>query len=87
MKMKLRVALRQKGNFYNAYAAASDTMEGAFLLGSIAMGSVQKHPAIKIAFIALMKQVMAAGIKETTGVEPEGWITHTAPESERGGSA
>jgi hypothetical protein len=87
MKVKLRIALRQEGKFYNAYAASGDTMQGAFLLGSIAMGAVQKHPVIKEAFIDLMKQVVATGIKETTGEVLEEWFTRPAPESERGGSA
>jgi hypothetical protein len=87
MKKMIRLALRREGDFWNAYVASDDTMKGAFLIGSIAMGSVLKNPAIKEAFMELMRQVMAAGVEEATGKPPEAWFTRPAPESERGGSA
>jgi hypothetical protein len=87
MKMKIRLALREEGNSWNAYMALTDTMEGAKLIGSIAAGAIHKDPEIKNDFMDLMKRVLALAIKETTGEAPDFWRTGPAPESERGGNA
>jgi hypothetical protein len=83
--MKLRLALREEGSFWNAYIARADTMEGAKLIGSILMGPVRRNPDVKADFMALMKTVLADGIKEFTGEEPTKWDERAAPESERSG--
>ena len=87
MKMKIRLALREEGNSWNAYMALADTMDGAKPIGSIAIGAIRKDPEIKNDFMELMKRVLALAIKETTGEAPDTWYTNLAPESERGGNA
>lgn len=71
--MKIRLALREEGSFWNAYLALADTMEGAKLVGSIMMGAVRKHPEIKAAFQACMQQVLANAIEDVTGNAPDKW--------------
>jgi hypothetical protein len=81
-----RLAMRHEGNFWNAYYALPGTMEGAILLGSIAMKFVQDAER-KAAFMHLMREAVSDILEEQTGVrptwpEPEG---QTAPEHERSG--
>jgi len=86
-KMKVRLALREEGNFWNAYMAQMGTMDNAKLIGSIVLGAAMKDPKIKQDFMNLMMRVMGLAIKEVSGSEPEKWETTTAPESERSGNA
>jgi hypothetical protein len=44
-------------------------------------------PALKDRFLKLMKDVMAHGIKDVLGREPDSYDVHDAPESERSGNA
>ncbi len=83
--MKVRIALREEGTFWNAYLALSDSMDGAKLIGSIMMGAVRKDADIKAAFQLLMKQVLANAVEEVTGSPPDKWEIMPAPESERAG--
>jgi hypothetical protein len=86
-KMKIRLALRQEGHFYNAYLALYDTMDGAKLLGSVIMGAAHKDPQVRADFQTLMQRVLEGAIKDVTGKPPEEWFTQPAPESERSGNA
>jgi len=83
--MKVRLALRQEGAFWNAYLALADTMEGAKLIGSIMIGAVQKDPKVKKDFMKVMQRVLANAIKDTTGVKPKEWEINPGPEKERSG--
>jgi len=83
--MKIRLALREEGNFWNAYLALADTMEGAKLIGTIKIGAVAQDPKIKKDFMKLMQRVLANAIKDTTGMKPTDWETGPAPERERSG--
>jgi hypothetical protein len=85
--IKLRLALRHEGDFWNAYMAEPDTMEGAKLIGCILIGAVRKDEELKNVFMAMMQQVMGQAIKDLTGEEPKGWDIDAAPESERSGHA
>lgn len=85
--MKLRLALREEGGFWNAYLARIDTMVDARLIGSIAIGAVNKNPEVKEVFQALMQKVMADGIEELTGSPPDAWDVRPASEPDRGGHA
>lgn len=85
MRMKIRLALREEGTVWNAYLAHADTMEGAKLIGSIAIGAVRTNPKIKDAFMAVMQQVLADAIETVTGEPPEEWDIQSAPEAERAG--
>lgn len=85
---KLRLALRVEGEFWNAYVATADTMEGAFLLGSIRMGAVSADLMLKEAFMSLMQIAMASAIKGATGGKVGHWNDPiAAPQHERAGRA
>ena len=82
-----RLALRHEGNFWNAYYAMPGTMDGAVLLGSIAMRFVSdKHR--KDAFMAMMRDAVSDILEAQTGARPT-WPEgpQLAPESERSGHA
>ncbi len=83
--MKIRLALREEGSFWNAYLAQSDSMDGAKLIGSIMIGAAKKNPEVKAAFQALMQQVLADAVEQVTGEPPEKWDIGPAPEAERAG--
>jgi hypothetical protein len=82
-----RLAMRREGAFWNAYYAMPDTMEGAILLGTIAMEFVEGHQDRKDIFMSLMKEAVTDIIEDKTGTRPE-WPEppHRAPEHERSGS-
>jgi hypothetical protein len=82
-----RLALRGEGPDWNAYYAMPHTMEGALPLGSIKMAIVTANPTLKQAFMALMRDVDAAMIKDGTGISPTWGNPETAPERERSGNA
>lgn len=83
-----RLAMRHEGASWNAYYALTDTMEGAILLGSIAMRFIVNHPERKAAFMDFMRDAVADLIEETTGQRPT-WPDgpEAAPERERAGHA
>jgi len=83
--MQVRLAFRREGNFWNAYLALPDTMDDAKLVGSIAMGAVEKKPDLKRAFMDCMKMMLADAIVDVIGKPPEKWEESPAPESERPG--
>ena len=85
MKMKVRLALREEGSFWNAYLALPNTMDGAKLIGSIMIGAARKNPEIKEGFRLLMQQVLADAIENVTGEQPDTWDITPAPEAERSG--
>lgn len=86
LPVKLRLALRREGDFWNAYVALENTMEDAILIGSIAMG-VATVPRFKRAFMALMKDAMAHHIKGIAGKVDHWNDPVTAPEHEKAGRA
>ena len=81
-----RLAMRHEGKFWNAYYAMPNTMDGALLLGSIAMRFVVGNEARKMAFIEMMREAVADIIQEKTGHRPT-WPDglQVAPEHERAG--
>lgn len=83
--MKVRLALREEGPFWNAYMALPDTMKDAKLIGSIAMGAVRANPEIKDGFMKVMQQVLAHAIESVTGESPGEWDVGPAPEADRAG--
>ena len=83
-----RLALRIEGEWWNAYIAKSDTMEGAILVGSIRSRLVEESKDCKTGFIALMQVALTLAMQEATGLQmlwPE--PPHRAPEHERSGTA
>ena len=82
-----RLAMRAEGDTWRAYYALTDTMDGALVLGAVAMRLVAE-PKRRDQFIAFMRDVVADIIEESTGTRPQ-WPEppQTAPEHERSGSA
>lgn len=80
-----RLAMRHEGAMWNAYYAMPGTMDGAILLGSIAMRFVQDE-ARKNAFMDMMRDAVSDLIEEQTGQRPV-WPrgAEPAPEHERAG--
>ncbi len=80
-----RLALRVKGDSWNAYWAQPSTMEGALLLASISIKLVQNEDR-KNAFITLMRECVADMLEEVTGHRPSypNGI-QDAPETEQSG--
>lgn len=83
-----RLAFRVEGDFWVAYHAKIGTMEDAVVLGSIRMQFVQDE-CTKQMFMAMMRDAVAAILKEITGTEaswpePNG---RPAPQHERAGRA
>jgi hypothetical protein len=80
-----RLALRVEGDWWEAYYALPNTMEGAIPLGRIRM-SIVRDRGHKEAFQALMWAAVADILEEKTGQRPEAH-EQPAPESERAGWA
>jgi len=66
----IRLAFRVEGEMWNAYAAPRDSMEGAFLLGSIHARAVENEQR-KNSFMALMVDALGDAVRSVTG-EPDG---------------
>jgi hypothetical protein len=84
-----RLAFRHEGEFWNAYWSPSQSsMDGAIHLGSLRM-NIARVPALKEAFMSLMRGAFEEGVKDSIGAEVvTTWgKPHPAPESERGGNA
>lgn len=78
-----RLAMRHEGKWWNAYYAMPNTMEGAILLGSIAMLFVEREER-RVAFLNFMREVVADILEEKLGARPD-MHEQPAPESERSG--
>ena len=82
-----RLALRQEGEFWNAYWAPQSTMAGAILLGAIRLSLVPPGSETHRGFRALMQSAFDAIVEEKTGQTPTWSEPQIAPEAERSGSA
>lgn len=74
--------MRVQGDWWVAYYAMPETMEGALELGRIKMPIVAHSPERKQAFIALIQNWVAESVPEFQIADAK-----TAPEHERAGSA
>ena len=81
-----RLALRQEGDWWEAYYALPDSMADAIPLGRIRM-AIAAIPERKAGFMALMREVVADLIEEKTGMRPTWKEPYAAPEHERAGQA
>ncbi len=84
---QIRLAIRQEGKFVNAYMAQADSMAGAFLVGSMAVGLLNMRPELFDQFKALMTAAMAALVEAGAGGKVLGTFEEPAPEHERAGHA
>lgn len=75
-----RIAFRVEGDWWVAYYALPNTMEGALELARIQMAFVADHPQRKDAFMKLIQQGISS-------IAPEFLVTNQrpAPEHERSG--
>jgi hypothetical protein len=85
--MPIRLAMRVEGDWWVAYLAQADKMDGAKRLGSILMGVVENNPDRKKAFMAIMQSAMTDAIKDVFGQTPDWGAPQSAPEAERAGRA
>ncbi len=85
MKEIGRLAMRHEGNLWNAYYALPNTMDGALLIGSIAMAAVTENKRRKDAFMKMMSDFVADILQEKVGVRPDMSDVHAAPEHEKAG--
>lgn len=83
-ELPFRLALRHEGRMWNAYLAERHTMDGATLIGSIAMAVVVNSPRRKQAFQQMMTDAMSDMVEEFFGAKPE-MKTQQAPEHEKAG--
>ena len=81
-----RLALREEGNYWNAYWASLDTMEGATLLASVNMELV-KTKERQDEWRLLVQEMAGDIIEEHAGVRPTWPDPERAPEHERAGRA
>lgn len=82
-----RLAMRVEGDFWVAYYAMPDTMEGALLLGSARMAFITRDKARKVAFMGMMQEAVADLIEDAVGTRPTWNAPTSAPEHERAGRA
>jgi hypothetical protein len=85
--MQMRLAIRQEGQFVNAYVAQATDMAGAFLVGSISLGLLNMRPELFEQFKALMTDALAALIEVGAGGKVLATFEEQAPEHERAGHA
>jgi hypothetical protein len=77
-----RLALREEGDFWNAYYAMPGTMAGAILLGSIQIGLIRNSPRRRGLFMALMRDAISDFLKDATGSRPVSWDERPAREDD-----
>lgn len=77
-----RLALRAEGDFWNAYYAMPDTMDGALLLGSLHL-RLAEIPERKAEFLDLMRSCFADLIELKIGRRPTFQPARAAPDHER----
>lgn len=86
MTVYIRLAMRVEGEMWNAYIAEKDTMQGAILIGSIAMFAVRNDPERKQAFMDMMRGILEGALR-AMGADVAGHELRAAPQHERAGRA
>lgn len=84
----IRIAIRQEGNFINAYLAQPGSMEGGLLIGSISAGlcNADAQNATFEQFKSAL-ETGAAALLKSLGVQVESMETRPAAEHEKAGHA
>lgn len=84
MAAAMRLAFREEGDYWRAYAASEADMEHALLLGQIALVAVVESGAVKRRFMDLMQETFEILVRRATGTKISGWSgLRTAPAHER----
>jgi len=81
-----RLAFRKEGDNWIAYYAHANTMEGAFVLGSLEIG-LSTEKKYRDRFTSLMRDIVGDMVEKATGHRPDWGIEEPAPEHERIGNA
>jgi hypothetical protein len=81
-----RLAMRQEGEYWNAYYALPAEMKDAIFLGSIRMAAVIGNPERRQAFMLMMRDVVGDIIEAHTGTRPTWNDPKPAPPHERAGN-
>lgn len=84
---QIRLAIRQEGQFVNAYVAPFDSMQDALHIGSISLALLNMRPALFEGFKALMVDAMTALVETGTDAKVLGTFEQAAPEHEKAGHA
>jgi hypothetical protein len=87
MLAPFRLAIRAEGKYVNCYYAATDTMDGAVLIGSIRRAVCDRDRCLFEKWQALMQEALSQACVDALGAEPVEFVTQPAPEHERSGSA
>lgn len=66
-----RIALRDEGDWWVAYHARLDTMDGATEIGRIRMNLVKQDHMLKERFIAFIREAFNVACREALGLTPE----------------
>lgn len=82
-----RVAFRVEGQYYNAYWALRDTMEGAIHIASVKIAPLRCNDALRTQFVELVQNIVSDAFDKTMGARPSAWTKESAPEHERSGNA
>lgn len=81
-----RLAFRTQGNFWHAYFAPLDSMEGALLMGTIGIGVIENSPHRKQQFMDLMKGIFDDFCQDQFKAKPIWHDPVTAPTHEESGN-
>lgn len=81
-----RLAMRVEGDWWNAYMAGTDTMDGATLLASVRMTLVAT-PAERDAYLAAIRALFLKAAGDVLGTKLGDGEIRPAPEHERAGRA
>lgn len=84
--INVRLAIREEGEWVNAYLAHVGTMDGSILIGSILKGIVEKDTRLWEQWKSVMTAALQMGIEEISGMVPE-MVEQAAPPHERAGNA
>lgn len=78
-----RLALRDEGEFWVAYYAKPNTMDGAIKLGSIRLHLIKENEELRSEFMTMMKNTVSASIETITGKSAIWTNERIAPGHER----
>ncbi|WP_374374420.1 hypothetical protein [Dongia sp.] len=81
-----RLAMRVEGEWWNAYMAPPETMEGATLLATVRMTLVAEKDA-KDVYLATVRDLFFRAAEAALGAPIDSFETREAPEHEKAGRA
>lgn len=64
---EMRIAYRAEGDFFNAYFAHPNTLDGAIPLGSVRMSIIKNHAPARERFRSLIDDAVHSMFREATG--------------------